>query len=91
MYDIESVNEFLITEQELMFSEIIKEIFISHENGLNEAIICEFTLEVNDNLIVIDSKKETWVYSLSIALDYYESVENFEECDRINKLINQIR
>ena len=39
----------------------------------------------------INTRNNNNKWLIDIALDYYESVENFEECDRINKLINQIR
>jgi hypothetical protein len=87
----EDFQYFIENEKEWMYSRIVEAIRFSFEHGYAEAKILEAKIEESMSSIAMNSEVEDWDHSLSLALKWYESQENYEECASILKLIDDIR
>ena len=71
-----------------------RQVYKSLVEGVSEAIkenkeainLCE----VKNSGIVITVEKPEWKKSLDSALQYYEKVEEYEECSKIKNLIDKL-
>jgi len=85
----EEMSDYLKTNKELFFGLIIEGVKQSIKDEIELIDIIHFF--VKDTKIVIQVKKDDWNTTLSMALEYFESVEDYEKCMEIKTLINNIK
>jgi len=85
----EEMSDYLKTNKELFFGLIIEGVKQSIKDEIELIDIIHFFIK--DTKIVIQVKKDDWNATLSMALEYFESVEDYEKCMEIKTLINNIK
>lgn len=85
----EDMSDYLRSNKESFFGLIIEGIKQCIGDGIELIDIIHFF--VKDTKIVIQVKKDDWNTTLSLALEYFESVEDYEKCIEIKNLINNIK
>lgn len=83
-------QEFLEDEKEEMYTTIWKAIDEAHGSGRREAYVAEIYLEEEGVYIDMTSEMHEWEGSLSLALNYFASEEQYEICAKIKALIDSI-
>ena len=75
--------------QDILYSSILDGVEQTLQNGKPSFIMAR----VNDGKNVKDVSilKESFIINLETVLDFYESTEEYEQCSRTIKLINQIK
>tara|TARA_B100000035_G_scaffold291620_1_gene279614 strand:+ start:427 stop:726 length:300 start_codon:yes stop_codon:yes gene_type:complete len=83
----DTVNK--VKYQKLLYSSILEGVEQTLENGKPSFVMAR----VNDGKNVKDVSilKESFKTNLQTVLDFYEQVEEYEQCSRTVKLINQIK
>ena len=84
----EEAAEFLRTSKSFIFHKTIKGIEEAIENDTD--IVSVANLIVKDRVIVLRVEKPKWVEHLLLALEYFESVEDYEMCGKVKDLIDTI-
>lgn len=87
----EEFEEFLESEKDKMYSIIWESINSTFKRGENSAYIVEIYLEEEGTYIDMISDEEDWIKSLNLALNYYISIEEYEKCAKLKKLIEEIQ
>jgi hypothetical protein len=85
----EEMSDYLRNNKESFFGLIIEGVKQCIEDGIEFIDIIHFF--VKDTKIVIQVKKDDWNTTLLLALEYFESVEDYEKCIEIKNLINNIK
>ena len=85
----EDMSDYLRSNKESFFGLIIEGVKQCMGDGVELIDIIHFF--VKDTKIVIQVKKDDWNTTLSLALEYFESVEDCEKCIEIKNLINNIK
>ena len=85
----EEMSDYLRSNKESFFGLIIEGVKQCIEDGVELIDIIHFF--VKDTKIVIQVKKDDWNTTLLLALEYFESVEDYEKCIEIKNLINNIK
>jgi len=85
----EEMSDYLRNNKESFFGLIIEGVKQCIEDGVELIDIIHFF--VKDTKIVIQVKKDDWNTTLLLALEYFESVEDYEKCIEIKNLINNIK
>lgn len=85
----EDMSNYLRSNKESFFGLIIEGVKQCMGDGIELIDIIHFF--VKDTKIVIQVKKDDWNTTLSLALEYFESVEDYEKCIEIKNLINNIK
>jgi hypothetical protein len=83
-----AVSNFLKNEKKYFFSLITSLIRDGWENNIENVNIIEF--HVKDSMLKVDVNVEDWNNVLHLALDYYESIEDYENCVEVSDLILDI-
>lgn len=86
----EEEREFLKNQKWLIYSLIIDGVKKSIKDGLDEIVLFRIINPVNNFILISELKKNDWVVSLNKSLDYFESVEEYEICADIKKLLKKI-
>ena len=75
--------------QKILYSSILDGVEQTLENGKPSFVMAR----VNDgrNIKDVSILKESFKTNLETVLDFYEQVEEYEQCSRTVKLINQIK
>lgn len=87
----EEFQEFIDKEKEWMYNRIFEAIQYAHKNSFEEAHILEAKIEENMSVIMMNSERGDWVNSLTLAIKWYEKIENYERCGEIVKMLKEIR
>ena len=85
----EDMSDYLRSNKESFFGLIIEGVKQCMGDGIELIDIIHFFIK--DTKIVIQVKKDDWNTTLSLALEYFESVEHYEKCIEIKNLINNIK
>lgn len=84
-------QDFIDTERDWMYTRIIEAITDAHKNFKDKAVIFEAKIEETMSSISMESERCEWENSLSLAIKWYVSTEEYERCSEIQKLIELIR
>lgn len=82
----EKLITFLYKEKGLLFSIAYEVIQKSIDNNDNLAVIAN--LSVNESVFTIQIERVDFTKHLNKSLSYFESVEDYETCQKIKKLID---
>ena len=77
---------FFTEEEEYTHTRIFKAI----EEGVKFDLETINLFELNGTGVMITSDRENWMSGLQEALHYFESIEKYEHCNKIQKLMNLI-
>jgi hypothetical protein len=84
-------KKFLIDNKWLICSLIVEGVKKSLEEGLQSIVIFRLINTIDDFIMSTELRKNDWVESLNKCLEYYESVEEYEMCDKIINLLKTIK
>ena len=85
----EEVEDFLKYEKEKFFNEILFSIKKAWKEKIEQIIVVQFMVG-DETLIDLSINEDDWGESLYLALYHYESVEKYEKCIKIQKMIDEI-
>jgi hypothetical protein len=84
-------KNFLRDNKWLICSLIVEGVKKSLDEGLESLIIFRLINPLDNFILTTDLKKNDWEESLKKCLEYYESIEEYEMCDKIIKLLKTIK
>jgi hypothetical protein len=84
-------KNFLLENKWLIHSLIVEGVRKSLDEGLDTIIIFRIINQFNDFVLTTELQKKDWEESLNKCLSYYESIEEYEMCDKIIKLLKTIK
>ena len=87
--DYDDIDYFLKNQKEKFFNAIISSIKTAWKEKMEEIIVVQFTVG-KETLIDLSINQEDWSESLHLALYHYESVEKYEKCIQVQKMIDEI-
>jgi len=87
----EDEKNFLINQEWLIHSLIIEGVKQSIKERLDEIVLFRIINPISNFIMVSELKKDDWESSLSKSLEYFESVEEYEKCADIKKLLKKIK
>tara|TARA_B100000927_G_scaffold244117_1_gene206326 strand:- start:556 stop:843 length:288 start_codon:yes stop_codon:yes gene_type:complete len=87
--DYEDIDFFLKNEKEQFFNEIIYSIKKAWKEKVEEITVVQFNVG-SETLIELSINQNDWSESLHLALYHYESVEKYEKCVQVKKMIDEI-
>lgn len=87
----EDEKNFLINQKWLIHSLIIEGVKLSIKERLDEIVLFRIINPISNFIMVSELKKDDWESSLSKSLEYFESVEEYEKCADIKKLLKKIK
>jgi hypothetical protein len=79
-------EEFFEDNEEFVYNRVMQAV----AEGIQASVTDIRLFELNGTGEYITSKRENWEAGLRSALAYYESVEKYEACDIVAKLIQQL-
>jgi len=82
------ISEYLRNNKTSFFELIIEKTQYAFENKISLINIAEFY--VLDKTIKIQIAETDWITTLMLALEHFESVEEYEKCIQISELITKI-
>ena len=86
----EQLTEYVEAQREEMYEMIVNGIDQAYAMGADVADIVTFYIEDEDVYIDMVSERNDWKKSLTLALDYYVSVEMYEKCVKLKALIERL-
>ena len=89
--DEEDEKNFLKNQKWLIHSLIIEGVKQSIKERLDEIVLFRIINPSSNFIMVSELKKDDWESSLSKSLEYFESVEEYEKCADIKKLLKKIK
>ena len=87
----EDQKNFLLENKWLICSLIVEGVRKSIDDNLETLTIFRIISPLDDFIMTTELKKKDWLESLNKCLEYYESIEEYEMCDKIVNLIKEIR
>lgn len=84
-------KNFLRDNKWLICSLIVEGVKKSLDEGLESLVIFRLINPLDNFILTTDLKKNDWEESLKKCLEYYESIEEYEMCDKIIKLLKTIK
>jgi hypothetical protein len=75
--------------QKMLYSSILEGVEQTLENGKPSFVMAR--VDDGKNVKDVSILKESFKINLETVLDFYEQVEEYEQCSRTVKLINQIK
>lgn len=87
----QDLQEFIDQEKAWMYGRIVEAIISAHNNLEDRAVILEAKIRETMSVVTMNADKSEWTNSLSLALKWYESVEEFEKCSEVIKLLEHIK
>ena len=87
----EDRKKFLIDNKWLICSLIVEGVKKSFDEGLQSIVIFRLINTIDDFIMTTELRKNVWGKSLYKCLEYYESVEEYEMCDKIINLLKTIK
>ena len=87
----EDEKNFLKNQKWLIHSLIIEGVKQSIKERLDEIVLFRIINPSSNFIMVSELKKDDWESSLSKSLEYFESVEEYEKCADIKKLLKKIK
>jgi len=86
----EELQDYIEHEKSEMFEMIVQGIDQAYAMGSIEAPIVVFYVENEDVYIDMISYRSDWKDSLTLALNYYVTTEEYEKCSKLKKLIEKL-
>jgi len=86
----DDLKKFFQENKWLIHSLIVEGIKKSIEENLESLIIFRVINPLGDIMLTPELKKSDWTNSLNKCLSYYESIEEYEMCDKIITLLKII-
>jgi hypothetical protein len=83
-------QEFLKKQKWLIHSLIVESVKKAYSEDLENIVVFRIINPISNFIMTSELNREDWVDSLSKSLSYYESVEEYENCEEIKKLIKRI-
>lgn len=87
----EEEKDFLKNQKWLIHSLIIEGVKKSMKDGLDEIVLFRIINPLSNFIMISELRKEDWFSSLSKSLEYFESVEEYEICSDVKKLLKKIK
>lgn len=87
----EEERDFLKNQRWLIHSLIIEGVKKSIDEGLEDIVLFRIINPISNFIMVSELKKDDWGESLKKSLEYFESVEEYEICADIKKLLKKIK
>ena len=87
----EDEKNFLINQKWLIHSLIIEGVKQSIKERLDEIVLFRIINPVSNFIMVSELRKEDWGSSLTKSLGYFESIEEYEICSDVKKLLKTIK
>lgn len=84
-------KNFLRDNKWLICSLIVEGVRKSLDEGLESLPLFRIINQFDDFVMTTELQKKDWEESLNKCLSYYESVEEYEMCDKIIKLLKTIK
>lgn len=84
------LQDYIEHEKAEMYEMIVQSIDQAYAMGAIEAPVVVFYIEEEDVYIDMISYRSDWQESLTLALNYYVTVEEYEKCARLKKLIEKL-
>lgn len=84
-------KDFLKNQKWLIHSLIFDGIKKAYEEELDSIVVFRIINSFSNFIMTSEVRKEDWLDSLSKSIEYYESVEEYEKCSEIKKLIKNIK
>ena len=63
----------------------------SFKEGLDEIVLFRIINPISNFIMISELKKEDWGSSLNKSLEYFESIEEYEICSDVKKLLKTIK
>jgi hypothetical protein len=88
----EDITQYIKDEKETFTNAIISAIKRGWKEKLHIVEVVEFIINDENDVgsLVISIDEDDWNESLHLALNHFESVEDYEQCLRLKKLIEDI-
>lgn len=85
----DELKQYLRDEKYKFYNTLVSEIQYSYENDIRIAQIAKAEL-INGACIIINIADEDWVFTLNKCISFYETIEEYETCTKIQQLIKDI-
>lgn len=83
------ISEYLRNNKTSFFDLIVEKTQYAFENKINLINIAEFN--VLDKTVKVQIADADWVTTLLLALEHFETIEEYEKCVMISELITKIK
>ncbi len=88
--NFDEVAYFLKTERLILYNSVVNGVKDCIKNDIDSLLLAEFNL-IDENIVFkIDMVKKDWLDSLSLALKFFEEVEDYEKCIEVSELITKL-
>ena len=87
----EDEKNFLKNQKWLIHTLIIEGVKKSFKEGLDEIVLFRIINPISNFVMISELKKEDWGSSLNKSLEYFESIEEYEICSDVKKLLKTIK
>jgi len=84
-------KNFFLENKWLIHSLIVECVRKCIDEGLDSLVIFRIINPLDDFILTTELYKKDWGESLGKSLEYYESIEEYEMCDKIIKLLKIIK
>ena len=81
---------FIDKEKQWMYNRIFEAIKHAQSKGYDEANILEAKIAETMSVIIMNSERSDWENSLSMALKWYETQEDYEKCAEIVDILKNL-
>jgi hypothetical protein len=89
--DDEDAKEFLKKNKWLINSLIVEGVRKCLDESLDELLIFRIINPIDGYILSSEIKKDEWVNSLKKSLEFYESIEEYEMCNKIALMMEEIK
>jgi|LakMenEpi03Aug12_release.lakeMendotaPanAssembly.Ray.scaffolds.fasta_scaffold1631932_1 hypothetical protein len=89
--DEQDAKEFLLKNKWLINSLIVEGVRKSIDEGLEKLTIFRIINPISGYILTTEINKYNLINSLNKCLEFYESIEEYEMCDRIIKMKEEIK
>lgn len=83
-------KEFLKNQKWIIHALIVECVKKAYKNDLETIVVFRIINTVSNFILTTELNKCDWVDSLRKSLSYYESIEEYENCEEIKELIKKI-
>tara|TARA_R110002050_G_scaffold131289_2_gene253071 strand:+ start:8501 stop:8803 length:303 start_codon:yes stop_codon:yes gene_type:complete len=87
---LNELNAYLKEDKTDLFEQLVYTIRISKVFDLDEVTVAKFIMRDTDTSYNVMISRDDWDSCLNTALKHYISIEEYEQCQEIKKLIKEI-
>ena len=95
MRDMDEVLEYTIKNPKAIHNQTFEMIKFAHSSNkkLKSISLFKFKLTDDEDLdgAILNVEKHEWELALELGLKFYEDVEEYEMCTKVNELLNKIK